>query len=119
MVIQKAVDNLKGKSDDDKKVVAGGIAITIVALLLLGWAFLFFKKVQRGNQELQFGGTAQDEFNFSNVRQAQQDLMKGFTNEDELTEVRQQSGSQYQPIDTQTNYYDGSTDQFGGSGAIE
>ena len=45
--------------------------------------------------------------------------MKGFTNEDELTEVRQQSGSQYQPIDTQTNYYDGSTDQFGGSGAIE
>lgn len=117
MVIQKAVDNLKGKPDEDKKVVAGGIAIMVMVILFIGWAFLFLKKVQRGGQGLQIGGTAQDEFNFSNVRQAQQDLMKGFTNEDELQEVRQQSTSQYQT--TPQPYQDSSGDQFGGSGAIE
>ena len=118
MVIQKAVDNLKSKPDEDKKVVAGGIAIMVMVILFIGCAFLFLKKIQRGGEDLRIGGTAQDEFNFSNVRQAQEDIMKGFTNEDELMEARQQSGSRYETT-VQQNYENWSGDQFGGSGTIE
>ena len=67
MVIQKTLNNLKDKPKDDKKVVAGGIAILVMAVLFVGWAFLFIKKLQRGDATMQIGGTPQDEFNFSNV----------------------------------------------------
>ena len=119
MVIQKAVDNLKGKPEEDKKAVAGGIAIMIMVILFIGWAFFFVKKIQHGGAKLQFGGTGQDEFNFSSVKQAQQDIMKGFSPTDELIEARQQSGSQYAAPPTQQETHDTGNDQFGGRGAIE
>ena len=50
MVIQKAIDNLKDKPKDDRKAVAGGIAIAVVVILFFGWAFIFFKNIQRGAQ---------------------------------------------------------------------
>ena len=120
MVIQKAVDNLKGKPTEDKKAVAGGIAIMVMIILFLGWGFFFIKKIQRGGTDLRIGGGAQDEFNFSSVKQAQEDIMKGFSNEDELRDARQRSGSQTQTgAEFQTVYDQGSADQFGGSGAVE
>jgi hypothetical protein len=118
MVIQRAVDNLKEKPKDDKKAVAGGIAIMIMAILFFGWAFMFVKKIQRGTTELQFGGTAQDDFNFSNVRQAQDDLMNDYSREDELLEARrrqQQSGGSTS-VEPDAG---GGEDPFGGSGSIE
>jgi len=50
MVLQKTVDNLKARSKDERKVIAGGVAIAVIAVLFLGWAFLFLKKIQSGNQ---------------------------------------------------------------------
>lgn len=104
MVFQKALESAKEKSKDDKKAIAGGIAVAVVIVLLVGWAFFFFRGIQRGAQSQQLGGGAQDEFNFSTVREAQKDLMGQFSDVDALIEARQQSGSGYQP----TESYDGS-----------
>ncbi len=113
MVIQKAIDNLKDKPKDDRKAVAGGIAFALLAILFFGWAFFFFKKIQRGAQSQQLGGGAQDEFNPSSVREAQQQLMQGFSDTNELRAVRDQSGQQSQQGATQQEYQETPTDQFG------
>ncbi|MBI2610786.1 hypothetical protein HYW60_02530 [Candidatus Kaiserbacteria bacterium] len=113
MVIQKAVDNLKDKPKDEKKAIAGGIAIAVVLILLIGWTLLFFKKIQRGEQLQQLGGGAQDEFNFSNVRDAQEKLMESFNDVDALLEARKESSSQYQPLPTYDDV-SGEPPPFGG-----
>ena len=91
MVLQKAVDNLKDRPKDERKVIAGGIAITIIAVLFFVWAILFLKKIQSGTQQLEFGGGAQDEFLSESVREAQKDLEEMFTNTGELESIREES----------------------------
>lgn len=72
MVLEKTVDNLKDRSKDERQVVAGGIAVTVVVVLLVGWAVIFFKRIQSGSQQVNFESGAQEEFNFSATREAQQ-----------------------------------------------
>lgn len=98
MVLQKALESAKDKPKDEKKAIAGGIAIAVVLVLLVSWAFFFFRNIQRGNYEQQLGGGAQDEFNFSSVRDAQQELMEQFSDVNALLEARQESPSGYQPL---------------------
>lgn len=114
MVLQKTVDNLKDKPKDEKKAIAGGIAISVVLILLIGWSFFFFKKIQRGAQLQQLGGGAQDEFNFSTVRDAQAELIKSFSDVDALMEARNQSSQQYQPIPVYDDTSEGGSSSFGG-----
>lgn len=52
--------------------VAGGIAATIVVVLLVGWAVIFFKRIQSGSQQINLDSGAQDEFNFTATKQAQE-----------------------------------------------
>lgn len=47
MVVQKTIDNLKQGPKEDKVAVAGGIAISVVAILLIAWALFFFRNIQR------------------------------------------------------------------------
>ena len=91
MVLQKALDSAKDRPKDEKKVIAGGIAIFVVVALFFGWAMFFLKKIQSGEQNLEFGGGAQDEFLPESVRQAQQDIMEGFSNLEELEAIRNES----------------------------
>jgi len=115
MVLQKAqnaVNSLKEKPQEDRKAVAGGIAITVVALLLVGWTFLFFKKVRSG-AELDFSSAIPEEFQFSSVEDAQKSLLEGYTGFDELRTVRDQLLEQYTPAPVQADYQQSETDQFG------
>lgn len=91
MVLQKAVNNLKDRPKDEKKVVAGGIAITVIVVLFFAWAILFLKKIQSGTQQLEFGGGAQENFLPDAVREAQKNLQNSFSNTDELNAIREQS----------------------------
>ncbi len=48
MVVQKAINNLKEGPKEDKVAVAGGIAVSVVAVLLIAWAIFFFRSIQGG-----------------------------------------------------------------------
>jgi|SRR3989344_2907095 len=80
MVIKKTVNNLKEGPKEDKVAVAGGIAVSVVVVLLVGWAIFFFRNVARNSQDLQIGGGAQDAFNFKSVTEAQQAIQESLSN---------------------------------------
>lgn len=46
MVLQNTVNNLRERPRDERKVIAGVTAITVIAVLFIGWAVFFFKKIQ-------------------------------------------------------------------------
>ena len=114
--MQKTIDNLKDKPKEDRKAIAGGIAFAIVIILFFAWAFYFFKKIQHNAQLRQLGGGAQQEFDFSSVRDAQKQLMEGYTNTDELRTIRDQGASGQEQSVSQPEHQQG-TDPFGATGS--
>ena len=117
MVVQKAINNLKEGSKDDKVAVASGIAISVVVVLLAAWAIFFFRGVQKNANQLNLGGGAQDEFNFSSVKEAQEKLKQEYSNTaDEFLQLRNEAASQEMQFQQQTGVQgqQGSgADQFG------
>ena len=113
---QNAVSNLKDRPKDEKKVVAGGIAIAVVVVLFFTWAIFFLKKIQSGEQQLEFGGGAQDEFLPGSVRDAQQAILNDNPRQDELETARQQSIERRSQVQTSgQGQVDLSDDAFGPS----
>jgi uncharacterized protein HemX len=119
-----AIDKLKDKPKDEKTAVAGGIAVSVVIVLLVGWAIYFFKSIENGSQQVNLGGGVQDQFNSSAVNNANQQLLNNYnsTSQDQqdLQDVRANAGSngntmqmvQQQAVQDNVN---GRTDQFGNS----
>ena len=115
MVVQKTINNLKGRPDEEKQAVASGAAIGFVIILLIAWGFFFAKKIQNGGAQ-GLGGGAQDEFNFKSVREAQQQLKQtyGDTTE-EFKQIRDSAVTNSLPGQgTQSVDQSGQPDQFGG-----
>ena len=96
MVIQKAVDNLKNRPEDERKAVAGGIAVLIAAILLVGWIIHFFKKIQSGNVQIeQIGSGLKEQFDVSPITDAQKQLINSYKNTtDQLQAIREQAAQQ-------------------------
>ena len=96
MVLQKAVDNLKNRPEDERKAVAGGIAVLVVAILLIGWIIHFFKKIQSGNVQVeQIGSSLQGQFDISPITEAQKQLVDSYKNTtDELKAIRDEAARQ-------------------------
>ncbi len=116
MVVQKTIGNLKDRPKDERKVVAGGIAIFVISVLLIAWAILFFRRIQSGQLQVNLDSGAQNEFNPTATQQAQQQINQsnGQTPED-LYNIRndaaaQQAGGQQQ---LQIQQVGQGTDQFG------
>jgi hypothetical protein len=117
VVVQKTIDNLKDRPKDERKAVAGGIAIAVIAILLIGWGVLFLRKIQNGTQQVSFDAGAQNAFNPSNVTQAQQQIQLQSQNggEDDLYRIRDDAAAdQVQSTQQfQTQQAAGGTDAFG------
>jgi hypothetical protein len=117
MVVQKTIDNLKDRPKDERKVVAGGVAIAVIAILLIGWAVLFLRNIQNGTQQVSFDAGAQNEFNPSNVTEAQQQikLQNQNGNTDDLYRIRDDAAAQQVQGSQQfqTQQTQGGTDAFG------
>jgi hypothetical protein len=118
VVVQKTIDNLKDRPKDERKAVAGGIAIAVIAILLIGWGVLFLRKIQNGTQQVSFDAGAQNEFNPSNVTQAQQQiqLQSQGGNADDLYRIRDDAAAQQIQLNGQTQVQQqtqGGTDAFG------
>ncbi len=46
MVIQRTIENLRERSKDERRAVAFGVALTVMLILFLAWAILFFKSLK-------------------------------------------------------------------------
>ena len=116
MVVQKAINNLKEGPKEDKVAVASGIAISVVAVLLVAWAIYFFHNIQKGSQEVNLSGGAQDQFNFSSVKDAQQQLQQAYSNTaDDLRKLRDDAVSAQMQFQQQTSVQEtqgNGSDQF-------
>jgi len=81
MVLQKTVENLKGRPKDERKAVAGSAAMLIVAILLVGWAILFFKKIKRTDLQAESAaGSLQGSFDLSQITETQRQIVEGYDN---------------------------------------
>ena len=90
MVVQSTIDNLKEKPHDEKKAVASGIAIGVVIILLIGWGFLFLRKIQRGTvPTLEGSAVPQDQIDAAFIQQTQQQISQYYQNStDQLRQIR-------------------------------
>lgn len=70
MVVQKAIDNLKERPKDERTTVAGGVAIAVVIALLVGWGFLFLRKIQREGPSYDFGPQGIQDFGWDQLKAA-------------------------------------------------
>ncbi len=46
MVVRKAIHHLRGRPREERAAAAGWFAIGVVVILFLGWAILFFNRIQ-------------------------------------------------------------------------
>ncbi len=117
MVVQKTLNNLKQGSKEDKVAVASGIAVSVVVVLLAAWAIFFFRSIQRNSQQLNLGGGAQDEFNFSSVKEAQEKLKQEYSNStQDFQQFQNDAASQQMQFQLQSGVQEtqgGGVDQFG------
>lgn len=89
MVVQKTLNNLKNRPKDERVAVASGTAIFVVLILFIGWAYFFLKKIQ-SSQLTDISSGAQDKFNFTSVRDAQEQLKKqyGLSTEEDTNNLK-------------------------------
>ena len=116
MAVQKAIDTLKQGPKEDKVAVASGIAISVVVVLLIAWAILFFRGIAKGSHEINLSG-AQDQFNFSGVKEAQEQLKQQYSDStEEFQRIRAEAGAQQMQFQLQSSVQEtqkSGPDQFG------
>ncbi len=95
-MVQTGIEKAAGGNNekDEKKVVAGGIAITVVIILMIAWGYFFIQKIRNNSQQMQIDSGAQNDFNPTSVREAQQMINnRGAESNQDLQDLRNQNNS--------------------------
>ena len=96
MVLQKAVNHLRNRPRDERRATALSVAILIVALLFVGWAILFFKKVKSSSVRIEsIGASVNSKFDLSAVQEAQRQFVDGYSNTGNTIQQAQAAQSVY------------------------
>lgn len=117
MVIQSAVNNLKDKPHEEKKAVATSIAVGVVIVLLIGWGFLFLRKIQKGGTAPTLEGSAvpQDQVDAAFIQQTQQQINQFYqSGQDQLRDIRDTAAQN----EVDTDYSSQSVDANSGADAF-
>jgi hypothetical protein len=89
MVVQRTINNLNDRPHDERKTIASGIAVGVVVVLLIGWGFLFLRKIQKGTMPtLEGNAVPQDLIDAAFIQQSQQ----------QINQYNQNSTSQFEEI---------------------
>jgi hypothetical protein len=89
MVVQKAIDNLKGRPKEDKNAVATGFAVVVVSILLFAWGLWFVSNMKRGGEFDTFISSQQESLVPSYLKEADEVLRNSARRkEDSLRELR-------------------------------
>jgi len=105
-----------GQSKDEKKAVAGSVAVLMMSLLLVGWVFFFLKKVARGEPVETAWGPQNDVLDFTNLKEATEQFSDVyFDTKTELQNIRDEAAVQEknriqrEQAAQQSEYYDPNT----------
>lgn len=89
MVVQEKLNQLKGAPHEDKKVVAGGIAVFVVVVLIIAWGFFFLRKIQRTDlPSLENTTVPTDQFNLDLLRDSQNAYTDSYQPSDDIRNLR-------------------------------
>ena len=79
MVLQKTVAHLKTRPRHERRAVARGIALSVVAILFIGWVILFFRDIRaNGIQVEPIGIPGRDAFNTPQITEAKMQIQNSF-----------------------------------------
>jgi hypothetical protein len=92
--MKKAVEDLKEKPKEERVAVAGSIAVMVVVFLLLGWGFIFLKKISRGAPVETPWGPQNDVVDFGNLQEAADSFSNAyFDATDDLKRIRDEAAA--------------------------
>lgn len=95
MVVQKTVDKLKQGTHEEKSAVATSAAFMVVVVLLIGWAFIFMKKIQRNAlPTIDTGAIPEGLYDASAIREAEQTGAYYQTQFDQLEQLRENAAQE-------------------------
>lgn len=78
MILQNTISNLRERSPDERKTIAGIVAIGVVTVLFIGWAFIYFHKIQNRSIEVPITAKEDAENLTASANDAWQNLVSGF-----------------------------------------
>lgn len=115
--MQSTINSIKEKPHEEKKAVATSIAVGVVVILIVGWGFLFMRKIQKGATTPTLEGAAVplDQINAAFIQDTQREINQTYeSNQNQLRDIRD-SAAQNQ---VETNYTSESVNVGGQSDAF-
>lgn len=97
MVIGKTVDTLKERPKEERTAVAASVAVFVVVILIIGWAFFFVKKLAKEPPSRIQGPAGADDsiFDFSSLDKATQEFTESYsTTRSQIESLRNEAADQ-------------------------
>jgi hypothetical protein len=89
--MKKKLDALKERPKEERTAIAGGFALLIAAILLIGWGFFFFQRLANGSIEEEWGPRT-NQIDFSELRSITESFSESYSDStEELRRLREEA----------------------------